>query len=302
MRTNKSRKSRRLSKSDLRSYLMLSPYLFFFSLSILIPIAVTVLISFTNYNMFQFPSWAGLSNYIQIFVNDEVFIKSLMNTLIFAIVTGPVSYILCFLLAWIINDLPPGLRAFMTLVFYAPSICGSAYVVWSYIFSPDATGIANGVLLQMNIITEPLAWFQDQSMSLILVIVVQIWLSLGIGFLAFIAGLQNIDKSMYEAGMVDGISNRWQELIYITLPAMKPMLLFGGITQITAAFSAGDVSRALSGFPSVGYATHTLALHSYDYGAVRYEMGYAAAVSVVLFIMILFTYKLFIFLLSRIDG
>lgn len=299
MCTDKIKQAFRFTKSDLKSYAMLSPYMLFFSLSILIPIAVTLYISFTDYNMFQVPDWAGLGNYIRIFVSDEVFIQALLNTLIFAIITGPVSYVMCFILAWLINDLPPWLRSVMTLVFYAPSICGSAYVVWSYIFSPDATGIANGILMQLNIITEPLAWFQDQKMSLALVIIVQIWLSLGIGFLSFIAGLQNIDKSMYEAGMVDGISNRWQELVYITLPSMKPMLLFGGITQITSAFSAGDVSRALTGFPSVGYATHTLALHSYDYAAVRYEMGYAAAVSVVLFIMILFTYKLFNFLLSR---
>ncbi|MFR1435544.1 MAG: carbohydrate ABC transporter permease [Acutalibacteraceae bacterium] len=302
VKTGRIRRAFTFTRSDLRSYAMLAPYLFFYALTILVPLVITVALSFTTYNMFQMPKWAGLDNFIRIFIADDVFLKAFTNTILFAVFTGPLSFLLCFFVAWVINDLPPKLRALVTLVFYAPSISGTAYVMWSFIFSPDANGIANGWLMGLGILDEPLLWFQDTKMSLGLLIAVQIWLSLGVGFLSFIAGLQNVDRDMYEAGAIDGIRNRWQELWYITLPAMKPMLLFGGITQITSAFSVSDISMTLTGFPSVQYATHTLSLHAYDFGIVRYEMGYASAVSVVLFILILFTYKLFNFLLSRLGS
>ena len=281
------------------SYLMLAPFLVFYALTVLIPIALVVVLSFTDYNMFQAPGFTGLSNYLNLFVSDTVFLKALTNTVYFALITGPVSFFLCFIIAWIINDFPPKVRAVVTLVFYAPSISGTAYTIWQFIFSPDSYGIANGLLMRLNLIREPLVWFQDPGMSLNLLILVQLWLSLGVGFLAFIAGLQNVDAELYEAGAMDGIRSRWQELWYITLPCMKPMLLFGGINQITTAFAVSDISMVLAGFPSIQYASHTLSLHAYDYGMVRYEMGYAAAISVVLFVLILFTYTLFTLILSK---
>ena len=281
------------------SYLMLAPFLVFYALTVLIPIALVVVLSFTDYNMFQAPGFTGLSNYLNLFVSDTVFLKALTNTVYFALITGPVSFFLCFIIAWIINDFPPKVRAVVTLVFYAPSISGTAYTIWQFIFSPDSYGIANGLLMRLNLIREPLVWFQDPGKSLNLLILVQLWLSLGVGFLAFIAGLQNVDAELYEAGAIDGIRSRWQELWYITLPCMKPMLLFGGINQITTAFAVSDISMVLAGFHSIQYASHTLSLHAYDYGMVRYEMGYAAAISVVLFVLILFTYKLFTLILSK---
>jgi len=281
------------------SYMMLLPWLLCYALVVLIPILVVVIISFTDFNVFQFPFFVGLDNYFNLMVNDTVFIKALSNTVVFALVTGPVSFFLCFLVAWLINDFRPLLRALITLVFYAPSISGTAYVIWQFIFSPDQYGIANAFLQRLNLINEPLLWFQDPAMSLGLVMLVQLWLSLGVGFLAFIAGLQNINGELYEAAAIDGIRNRWEELWYVTLPCMKPMLLFGGINQIAVAFSVSDISMVLTGFPSIQYSAHTLAIHAYDYGIIRYEMGYSAAISVIQFVLILFTYKIFTLILSR---
>lgn len=282
------------------SYLMLAPYVFFFLVLIVIPIFMSIVLSFTYFNMLKFPKWTGLLNYTRLFLDDDVFIIAIKNTLIFAFITGPISYILCFLFAWIINDLSPKLRAFVTLVFYAPSISGQVYVIWRFIFSPDSYGLANGFLMKWGFTKEPLLWLQDANMSLGLLIVVQLWLSLGTGFLAFIAGLQNVDSSLYEAGAIDGIKNRWMELWYITLPSMAPMLLFGAVIQIAASFSVCDVSIQLAGLPSIKYAAHTVAIHAYDYGFIRFELGYASAISVVLFAAMLITNKMVTKFLSKV--
>ena len=286
-------------RREITSWVMLAPWLGFFLLAVVVPILVIVGLSFTDFDMFREPKFVWLDNYLNLFVNDTVFLKAFINTLVFAVITGPVSFILSFVVAWLICDFQPTLRAFITLVFYAPSISGTAYVIWQFIFSPDQYGIANSFLSQLGIIDEPLVWFQDPKLSLPLLIIIQLWLSLGVGFLAFVAGLQNIDSELYEAGAIDGIHNRFEELWYITLPVMKPMLLFGGITQITTAFAVGDISMTLAGFPSIQYSAHTLAVHAYDYGMVRYEMGYAAAVSVIQFLLILFFYKFFTLILSK---
>lgn len=287
-------------KDDLISYGMMSPFLLMYLLMVIAPIAVAVFFSFTSYDMFSPPRWVGLDNFVYLFVSDSVFIQALVNTLKFAVVTGPISFMLCFLLAWIINDLPPTLRAIVTLVFYAPSISANAYVIWQYIFSSDAYGLANSWLMNLGLLDEPSLWFSDPEISLVLLMGVQLWLSLGVGFLSFIAGLQNVDRQLYEAAAIDGVRSRWEELWYVTLPSMKPMLIFGGLNQIVTAFSVGDISMTLCGFPSVQYSAHTVSLHAYDYGILRYEIGYSAAISLVLFVIVLFSYKLFTFVVSRI--
>ena len=287
-------------KDDLISYGMMSPFLLMYLLMVIAPIAVAVFFSFTSYDMFSPPRLVGLDNFVYLFVSDSVFIQALVNTLKFAVVTGPISFMLCFLLAWIINDLPPTLRAIVTLVFYAPSISANAYVIWQYIFSSDAYGLANSWLMNLGLLDEPSLWFSDPEISLVLLMGVQLWLSLGVGFLSFIAGLQNVDRQLYEAAAIDGVRSRWEELWYVTLPSMKPMLIFGGLNQIVTAFSVGDISMTLCGFPSVQYSAHTVSLHAYDYGILRYEIGYSAAISLVLFVIVLFSYKLFTFVVSRI--
>ena len=242
--------------------------------------------------MFSAPRFTGLENYVRMFMEDDVFITALSNTVLAALIIGPAGYLLSFFLAWIINELPPVLRAVLTLVFYAPSISGASYVVWSFIFSADSYGLANSFLLQLGLIDTPLLFFSDASMALPLVIAVQLWLSLGVGFLAFIAGLQNTDRSLAEAGAVDGIRDRFQELWYITLPQMIPSLMFGAVMQIVSSFTVADISVTLAGFPSAEYAGETIVTHIMDVGNQRYEMGYACAIAGVLFILMIAANKL----------
>lgn len=274
------------------SYLLLAPYLILFIIFIVVPVVTSIVLSFTYFDMVNWPKFIGFDNYIRMFLDDDVFLIAVKNTLIFAFITGPVSYLAALLLAWFINELSPKLRSLMTLVFYAPSIAGNAFVIWTFIFSGDRYGLINGLLLSLGFIQEPIRWLTDPAYMLGVIILVQLWMSLGAGFLSFIAGLQSVDRSLYESGAIDGIRNRWQELWHITLPTMKPQLMFGAVMQIASSFAAGSVCSALAGFPSTDYAAHTVILHVQDVGTLRYEMGYASAISVVLFITMILTKSL----------
>lgn len=271
----------------------------FFTFTVL-PVVVSIALSFTNFNMVQKPDFIGLANYIRLFLNDDLFFQALQNTLFFALITGPAGYLLCFTFAWFINQLPSKLRAFLTLLFYAPSIAGNTFMIWLLIFSEDAYGYINAFLVNMGIISEPILWLTDVKYMKLVAVIVVLWQSLGASFLAFIAGLQNVDRSLYEAGMVDGIKNRWQELYYITLPVMRPQLMFGAVMSITGSFGIGAVLTGLFGFPSTDYAAYTIMHHLEDYGGIRFMMGYASAIATVLFLVMVGANKLVQRLLSRI--
>jgi multiple sugar transport system permease protein len=280
-----------LVKQNKQSYALMAPYFILFFTFTVLPVIMAMGLSFTTFNMLQVPQFVGWTNYIRLFLENEVFMIALQNTLIIAVIAGPVSYVLCFTFAWIINEMPPKIRAFMTVIFYAPSISGNVFFVWSWFFSGDRMGFVNGHLLNLGLIEGPINYFRDPRYILPILLVVQIWLSLGVAFLAFIAGLQTVDKAMYEAGAMDGIRNRWQELWYITLPAMRPQLMFGAVMQITASFAVGDISIQLAGFPSVAYAGETIVTHLMDFGWIRFEMGFASSIAVILFLMMVFSNK-----------
>lgn len=262
-------------------YLMLLPFMLLFTAFTIVPVIMTVPMAFTDFDMVN-SEFVGFSNFYNLFLSDKIFIDSIKTTLIFALVTGPVSYVLCFLLAWMINELPPVLKTIFTLIFYAPSIAG-VYTMWQLIFSGDAYGYLNSLLFNLGIITSPVQWMTDSRYILGVVIIVQLWISLGAGFLAMRAGFQNIDKSQYEAAAIEGIRTRWQELIYITIPSMAPQMLFAAVMQIVSSFAAGTVAQNLVGFPSTDYKAHTVMTHAFDYTWVRYEIGYSAAICMILF-------------------
>jgi multiple sugar transport system permease protein len=272
-------------------YIFLAPYAIVFGLFFVAPLVISVFFSFTYFNILEPPKFIGLRNYINLLLADDVFLTAVKNTFIMAAITGPIGYIAAFLFAWFINELPRYIRVFVTLVFYAPSISGAVFMIWALIFSGDAYGYINGFLMSIGILDQPVLWLTDPKYMMPVILVVILWMSLGAGFLAFIAGLSTIDPTLYEAGLVDGISNRWQELWYITLPNMKGMLMFGAVMAITQSFGVADVTVALAGFPSTDYAVHTVVNHLVDYGSVRFEMGYASAIATILFFtMILCNY------------
>jgi multiple sugar transport system permease protein len=268
-------------------YGLIAPYFLLFFMFTVIPVVMALPIGFTDFNMVQFPQWVGLDNFYTLALSDEVFLIAVQNTLVFAVVTGPLSFIMCFLLAWFINQLPGPMKTLFTFIFYAPTLAGNIFTTWQLVFSGDAYGIANSYLMNLGLITGAKQWLTDANYIFGVVMIVQIWVSLGAGFLAIRAGLQGIPVDRFEAGAIEGIKNRAQELLYITIPAMGPQLLFAAVMQIIASFTAGDIGRYLTAFPSTDYAAHTIMTHAFDYGSVRYEMGYASAICFILFLVML---------------
>ena len=276
-----------LVKRNKTAYFMIAPFMILFFIFTIIPVALSLVLSFTSFNMLEWPKFIFMDNYITLFLDDDLFVTALKNTFIFAAITGPASYIISYVVAWFINELPPKVRAIVTLIFYAPSIAGNVYLIWGTLFSGDAYGWVNGILLDMGVIDTPILWFQNADYVMPLIIMVALWTSLGTSFLSFIAGLQGINKSLYEAGAIDGVKNRWQELWYITLPSMKPQLMFGAILSITGSFGFGGIVTALAGNPSVDYVAYTLTHHLEEYQGNRWEVGYASAISFILFLIMI---------------
>lgn len=287
-------------KKNKVSYFFIAPFAVIFIMFTVIPVFTSVFYSFTNYNILEAPRWIGWRNYINLFVNDDIFLIAVKNTFLFAAITGPIGYFASLMFAWLINELPKRIRAVLVLIFYAPTISGQVYVIWATLFSGDVYGYANGLLMKLGIINEPIQWLKDPKYMMTIIIIVILWMSLGTGFLAFVAGLQTIDKSLYEAGCVDGVRNRWQELWYITLPSMKPQLMFGAVMAITGSFSVYEVVVPLAGFPSTDYAAHTVVAHLVDYGTIRFDMGYASAIATILFLVMIGSNKLVQYLLRKV--
>ena len=300
MRREKAAHAWTLAKRNKGCYLFLAPYAILFFTFVILPICTSIFYSFTYYNILEPPRFIGLQNYINLILQDEVFLTAIKNTFVIAIIVGPVGYILSFLFAWFINELPKWLRAVAVVVFYAPSIAAAAFSVFLIIFRGDAYGWFNAILLELGIIEAPRLWLTDPRYMMTIVIIVSLWMSMGTGFLSFVAGFQGIDRSMYEAGYVDGVRNRWQELYHITLPSMKPMLLFGAVMSITTAFNVSDVPRMLCGYPSTDYAARTIVTHLFDYGFSRFEMGYASAIATLLFLVMILCIKAISALLGRV--
>lgn len=264
-------------------YLMIAPFMILFFIFTIIPVAGSLLFSFTSYNMIQMPKFIFMQNYINLFLNDDLFLTALQNTLVFAVAVGPGGYIISLITAWFLNELSPRARAVVTFVFYAPSISGGATTLWSLIFSGDSYGYANGWLMKLGIIDEPILWFKDVNYIMPLCIGIALWSSLGMSFLSLIAGLQGVNRDLYEAGAVDGIRSRWQELWYVTLPEIKPQLMFAAVMSITGAF--GFQVDGLAGNPTTDYVAYTLQMHLNEYSSTRWEVGYSAAIGFIMFLI-----------------
>ena len=277
---------------NLVHYLMLSPFFILFFAFTVLPVLSSVVLSFFDFDAVSIPRPAGLDNYLRMFVQDDVFPKALSNTLVLAIVTGPLGFFVAFMLAWMVNEFGPSVRTLLSFMFYAPALAGNVYFIWQILFSGDAYGYINSTLLSWGLIVEPIQWLKNPSYALPIICIVQLWMSMGVTFLSNISGLQNVNPELYEAGAIDGVKNRWHELWYITIPSMKSIMMFGVVMQIQAAFSISVVPIALCGYPSINNSADTIVSLITDVGTSRYEMGYAAAISVVLFILMFATKSL----------
>lgn len=293
----------KMNKNQRRAaFILLAPFTVLFLLFTVLPIISSITLSFTYFNMVDAPEFIGIDNYVRMFADDLVFFIAVKNTLIFALITGPLGYAMSFIFAWMINDFGRGMRSFLTMLFYAPTLAGNVFFILLFIFSGDSYGLVNSFLMKYGIILEPIQWLTDSKYSMGVVILVMLWLSLGAGFLSFIAGFQNLNHECFEAGAIDGIRNRWQELWYITVPQMAPQMMFAAVMTISSSFAVGYQCMELTGFPSTDYSTHTILLHILDVGTIRFDMGYASALAVILFGTMVLMWKIISSALSRVSG
>lgn len=293
----------KMNKNQRRAeVILLAPFTVLFLMFTVLPIISSIALSFTYFNMVDAPKFIGIDNYVRMFADDSVFFIAVKNTLIFALITGPLGYAMSFIFAWMINDFGRGMRSFLTMLFYAPTLAGNVFFIWLFIFSGDSYGLVNSFLMKYVIILEPIQWLTDSKYSMGVVILVMLWLSLGAGFLSFIAGFQNLNRECFEAGAIDGIRNRWQELWYITVPQMAPQMMFAAVMTISSSFAVGYQCMELTGFPSTDYSTHTILLHILDVGTIRFDMGYASALAVILFGTMVLMWKIISSALSRVSG
>ncbi|MBE0701183.1 MAG: sugar ABC transporter permease [Acholeplasmataceae bacterium] len=287
---NSAIKVRVKQKGDKSAGLFVFPYVLAFMVFITIPVIMGMLLSFTYFNLIQAPQFVGFSNFIYLFTSDDAFMQSVLpNTLKFAIIVGPVGYMLGFFLAWLLAQLPSKLRTVLALIIYSPSMTAgiTMAVMWRIIFSGDESGYLNAILLNLSVIDQPIQWLQNPQYLLNIMIIVTLWSSMGIGFLAMLAGVLNINNELYEAAYMDGMSNKMQEIFYITIPSMKPQMLFGAIMSLVATFNAGAIGVQLSGQnPTPQNAGQLIVTHIDDYGFIRYDMGYAAAIAIILLLMV----------------
>ncbi|MBM7553187.1 carbohydrate ABC transporter permease [Thalassobacillus pellis] len=278
------------SKNYFSTSVFLAPYLILFTTFIIIPVAIAVGLSFTYFNTIETPTFIGLDNYVNIITQDNIFMRYVLpNTLIFSLIVGPGGYILAFLLAWMLAQISKGPRTVLALILFSPSMTAGVAmaVVWKIIFSGDQTGYLNNLLISTGFINEPIQFLQSPDYLMTIMILVTLWGSMGVGFLAMLSGVLNIDREIYEAAYIDGIRNRFQEIIYITIPSMKPQMLFGAVMAVVTTFQAGAIGVELSGQnPTPQYSGQLIVNHLEDYGFIRYEMGYAAALSVLLLLFI----------------
>ncbi|MBR2489707.1 MAG: sugar ABC transporter permease [Clostridia bacterium] len=288
------------AKREGAGYLFIAPFMILFILFTVLPVLISVVLSFTYYNVLEAPSFIGWENYTRLILNDDVFLQAVKNTFVYACITGPVGYFASFILAWLLCEMGPTIRSILVFIFYIPSMSSSMYVIWSYLFSSDSYGFINSMLLKVGIINSPILWLQNSKYILAIIILASLWMSLGTSFLTFVAGIQSFDKTLLEAGAVDGIRNRFQELWYITLPTMRPQLMFTAVITIAQAFSVSDIAMNLAGLPSVEYAGHTIVTHLLDYGNIRFEMGYACSIASVLFVIMITANKLITMFIRRI--
>ncbi len=279
-----------LENDNMRSFLLLLPYALLFFTFILLPIIIAMGLSLTYFDVINTPKFAGMNNFITLITGDEVFMKYVLpNTILYAIVVGVGGYVLSFLMAWILAQVTPRFRTVYALAMYTPSMVGQLMiqVIWKMIFSGDQQGLANAYLQKFGIINQPIQWLISSDYFMQIMIFVSLWSSMGIGFLSMLSGIMNIDQELYEAAYVDGIKNRAQEIIYITIPSMKPQMLFGAVMAIVNAFNMGWIGVALAGAnPTPDYSGQLIANHIDDFAYVRYEMGYAAAISVALLCLV----------------
>ncbi len=268
-------------RDTLSAWLMLSPFLIFFILFVLYPIIMNFYYSFTNYNLFKAPNFIGLKNYEKL-LKDEVFHKAIYNTTVYALISIIGLTVLGLLAATALNRKIRGIKAIrMLFIFpYATSMTAVS-LIWLMMFDP-LSGFLNKALITLNL--PPSNWLFDKNISLWCLIFVNVWKNMGYCMLIFLAGMSSIPIDIYEAAVIDGASDR-QKLWNITIPMLKPVTFFVLVTTTLESFKTFEQVLIMTRGDPLN-ATTTIVHQIYLRGFSEFKMGYASAMTVVLFIIV----------------
>ncbi len=282
------RRGRRLNlkqREALTGWLFVSPALIGFGIFTFGAILYSLYLSFTDYDMFGIPEWVGLENYIKAFTNDEYFYQYFGNTFYFAIVLVPVVLVISLFLAILINKKVGKLTKAYRVALFLPSITSTVAVsmVWLWIFNPDM-GILNNFLTAIGFHNPPM-WLSDPEWSKPALIIMRVWQMSGYYMLLFLAGLQTIPETLYEAAEVDGASS-WQRFTRITVPMLSNTTFVVVILLIIESFNMFESIFVMTEGGPLG-STSTIMYYIYEQGFMSYNMGYASALAWIFFALIL---------------
>mgnify|MGYP002402636822 CR=1 FL=1 len=266
----------------LLGYGYLTPYVIGLVVFTAVPFLSSFYLSFTKYDLMNTPSWAGWSNYERLFTRDRTFIKSLNVTLIYVFLTVPLKLAFALFIAAILNYKLKFINLFRT-AFYVPSILGGSIaiaVLWRYLFASE--GLVNMALAGLGL--APVDWFGDPTNALFTITLLRCW-QFGSAMVIFLAALQSIDKSLYEAAAIDG-AGKVTTFIFITLPLLTPVIFFNLVMQMVQAFQEFNGPYIITqGGPLK--STYLLPLYIYEEAFKKFNMGYASAIAWVLFVIIM---------------
>ena len=275
-------RGRKLTDDTPWAMLMLAPNIIGFFMFMVFPILATLFFSFTEYDLIGAPKIIGLDNYVELF-RDPIIATTLNNTLVFTLITVPIGMAFSLLLA-IFLDQKIAFKRFYRGAYFLPSITSmvAVSIVWQWIYNPEF-GLMNYLLSFVGI--RGITWLSSSSTSLLSLAIVNIWKSAGYNMMLFLAGLQGISNTYYEAGQLDGAS-KWKQFIHITLPMLSPNSFFIFIIYFISSFLV-FYSFILMTKGGPGRSSSVLVHYLYQNAFQYFSMGYACAIAYLLFFIVL---------------
>lgn len=270
-------------KEAMAGWIFVMPALIGFTVFIAFSMIFSLVISFTEWNILSDPVWVGFKNYTHLFKGDIFFWEYLWNTCYYVIFLVPIVLVISLFFAILLNKKVKGMTPFYRACLFVPCVASTVAiaVVWRWLLNADA-GVINALLRGIGI-TNPPKWLLDERFAKDAIIIMRVWQMSGYYMVLFLTGLQTIPDTLYEAARVDG-ANRWQQLVHITIPMLRPTTFAITILLVLEAFNIFEVVLVMT---DGALGTSSLMYYIYQLAFTRYKMGYASALAWVLFLVIL---------------
>ncbi len=262
------------------AYFMMTPFFVLFIAFTVLPVIGALPTAFTDFKLPGSAAFAGIENFRDLFIENELFISALKNTLVSFLITGLGGFVLCIFAAWLISPLGKRLKTVFAVILCLPSFLYGAFAVCGIAFGEGMESPLNSALMCLGIITSPVDWLNSTPASFLLMQLSKLWGTFGISFLVTLAGFDEAhgcceNAELYDAARIDGLSNRFGHLIFVTIPVSAPHLALAAVLQIAAALSPGSVFTTTP-------ANMTLTDYMLTMGAGEFDIGMASAVGVLI--------------------